>query len=95
MGCWSAALDCPAERVANCQKWWQLHEGTDTRYLVCIIPHTRALYSIPLNQVGTPEGRLEWIAQVMEKRWATPAIVHGLLKALDATVGLRGSNGRV
>jgi len=48
-----------------------------------------ATYEIALSRCHTSAQKCDWLAQVAEKTWATSEILGDLVRALDATVGLR------
>jgi hypothetical protein len=58
---------------------WRLDERTNT--IVCELKDVRSEYWIPLRETRTNVQCANWLAQVAEKRWATDAILAGLVRA--------------
>ena len=60
-------------------------------YLECQIPGMRKglTYEIDLERCITSAQKCDWLAQIAEKSWADRDVLGGLVKALDAIVGLR------
>jgi len=47
------------------------------------------LYWFPASSAQTSEEKLDWIAQITEKTWASDVVLAGLIRILDEIVGLR------
>jgi hypothetical protein len=71
--------------------WGPWFEMVKHRMLVCSIPGMPqgVTYEIDLERCITPAQKCDWLAQVAEKSWADRDVLGGLVKALDAIVGLR------
>lgn len=52
-----------------------------------IAPATGAGYQVPLYEMDTSAATLDWIYQVAEKTWATPADVGDLVSAIVELLG--------
>ena len=68
--------DVPPERRRRDWGEWCL----DRRTRELILP---GRYEVDLDRFLTAGACLDWVAQVARKRWATDAVVAGLVRALD------------
>lgn len=71
-------------------EWVYMPMGDDF-YLVLFGPYGGDLYEIDLRRVHDSASALDWVMQVMQKRWGTPEIMYGLLEALDYLFGLQAN----
>ena len=71
--------------------WGPWFEIAKFRLLVCAIPGMPqgTTYEIDLERCITVAQKCDWLAQVAEKSWASRDVLGGLVKAMDAIVGLR------
>lgn len=59
-----------------------------------VLDHAEECYHIDLGRCSTSAEVLGWLGQVAHKVWATDALLAGLVRMLDKTVGLQGWDGQ-
>lgn len=73
--------------------WWGDWKLVDNFLELITSPYPNTepfmVYDIPLLNIETKAGALDWIKQVSEKSWCTESILANLVWALDAIIGLR------
>jgi len=81
------------DRCEDCLNfdWGPWFEDVRARVLVCLIPGMPmgVTYEIDLDRCITAAQKCDWLAQIAEKSWADRDVLGGLVKAMDAIVGLR------
>lgn len=49
--------------------------------------HATEGYEIDLDEINSSAAMLDWIFQILGKKWATAKVMHDLLQALDDILG--------
>jgi hypothetical protein len=75
----------PRPKHGDVIEGWKYDEKVKT------LTHVVEGYEVDLNRCQNSPEALDWIAQVAGKSWATPAVIGGLVLALDEVLNLQGS----
>lgn len=71
--------------------WGPWFQDVKARVLFCVIPEMPigVTYEIDLDRCITLAQKCDWLAQIAEKTWASRDVLGGLVRAMNAIVGLR------
>ncbi|MDJ0360687.1 hypothetical protein [Rhodococcus sp. H29-C3] len=74
---------------------WRLFVGPEygdgkTFAALVLVRNVNYTYEVDLARTTTSQEILSWIAHISAKNWASPEIISGLVKALDAVLSIQG-----